>query len=65
MFQLHTPVGPLRSLEKNLWVIPTVKTQHGEAAFSCYAAHIWNQLPDDIKGAPTGASFLMFSDAFC
>ena len=41
----------------HLLVILTVRTEHGEAAFSCYAAQLWNQLPDDIKGAPTVASF--------
>ena len=38
-------------------VIPTVKTKNGEAAFNCYTAQLWNQLPDDIKGAPTVARF--------
>ena len=55
MFQLYTPARSLRSVEKNLLVIPTVKTKHGEASLSCYAAQLWNQLPDDIKGAPTVA----------
>ena len=70
MFQLYTPARSLRSVEKNLLVIPTVKTKHGEASLSCYAAQLWNQLPDDIKGAPTVASFKsrlktqLFSDAF-
>ena len=66
-----TPARPLRSLERNMLVIPTVRTKHSETAFSCYAAQLWNQLPDDIKGAPTVASFKSrfktqpFSDAFC
>ena len=52
-------------------VIPTVRTKHSETAFSCYAAQLWNQLLDDIKGASTVASFKsrletqLFSDAFC
>ena len=60
----------LRLLEKNLLVVPAVRTKHGEAAFSWYAAQLWNQLPDDIKGAPIVVSFKarlntqLFSDAF-
>ncbi|KAG5261345.1 hypothetical protein AALO_G00302940 [Alosa alosa] len=61
----------LNTCEKNLLVKPTVRTKQGEAAFSCYAAQLWNQLSDDIKKAPTVASFKsrlktkLFSDAFC
>jgi hypothetical protein len=71
MLQQYTPSRPLRSQVKNLLVKPTVRTKHGEAAFSCYAAQLWNQLSDDIKKAPTVASFKsrlktkLFSDAFC
>ena len=71
MFQQYTPSRPLRSQEKNLLVKPAVRTKHGEAAFSCYAAQLWNQLSDDIKKAPTAACFKsrlktkLFSDAFC
>ena len=71
MFQLYTPARPLRSLGKNLLVIPAARTKHGEAAFSCYAAQLWNQHPDDIIGAPTVASVKsrlktqIVSDAFC
>ena len=58
-------------MEKNLLVIPTVRTKHGEAALSCHAAQLWNQLSDDIIGAPNVAivkfrlKTQMFSDAFC
>ena len=50
MFQQYIPA-------RNLLVMTTVRTKHGEAAFSCYAAQLWNQLPDGIKDAPTVASF--------
>ena len=71
MFQQYTPFRSLRLLENNLFVIPTVRTEHGEAAFSCYAAQLWNKHPDDIIGAPTVASVKsrlktqIVSDAFC
>src|SRR4029434_996630 len=32
MFQQYTPARPLRSQEKNLLVIPTVRPKHGKAA---------------------------------
>lgn len=34
-----------------------VRTKQVEAAFSYYAAHRWNQLPDDFKSTPTQATF--------
>lgn len=67
---MYTIARPLKSQEKNLLAIPSVTTKHGEAAFSCHAAKLWNQLPDNIKDAPTIASFKtrpktkLFSDAF-
>ena len=70
MFQLYAPTRSLRSTEKNLLVIPKVKTKCGEAAFSLYAAELWNKLPDDVKKAPTIDSFKsilitkLFSDDF-
>ena len=70
MFQRYAPTRSLRSMENNLLVIPKVKTKCGEAAFSSYAAKLWNQLPDDVKNAPTVDSFKsrlktkLFSDAF-
>ena len=57
MFQLYAPNRSLRSTEKNLLVMPRVKTKCGEAAFSFYAAKLWNHLPDNIKNAPSVDSF--------
>ncbi|KAL2086092.1 hypothetical protein ACEWY4_017151 [Coilia grayii] len=57
MFQLYAPTRSLRSHQKNLLVEPAVRTRCGEAAFSCYAVKLWNQLPDDIKNAPTVGCF--------
>ncbi|KAL2089214.1 hypothetical protein ACEWY4_016113 [Coilia grayii] len=71
MFQLYASTRSLRSPQKNLLVEPAVRTKCGEAAFSCYAVKLWNQLPEDIKNAPTVGSFKsrlqtkLFSDAFC
>ncbi|KAL2088560.1 hypothetical protein ACEWY4_015459 [Coilia grayii] len=71
MFQLYALTRSLRSLQKILLVEPVVRTKCGEAAFSCYAVKLWNQLPEDIKNAPTVGSFKsrlktkLFSDAFC
>ena len=71
MFQQYVPLRSLRSQHKFLLVKPTVQTKQGEAALSHYAVHLWNQLPEDIKNAPTTFSFKsrlktkLFSDAFC
>ena len=54
----------------NLLVTPAVRSKHGEAAFSWYAAQLWSQLPDNIIGTPSVARFKsrlrtqLFSDAF-
>ncbi|KAL2104382.1 hypothetical protein ACEWY4_001250 [Coilia grayii] len=57
MFQLYAPTRSLRSHQKNMLVEPAVRTKCGEAAFSCCAVKLWNQLPEDIKNAPTVGSF--------
>lgn len=70
MCQQYTSLKSLRSQEKKLLVKPSVRTKCGEAAFSYYAVQLWNQLPEEIKNAPTVASFKsrlktkLFSDAF-
>lgn len=40
VFQQSTPATPLRSLQRNMLVKPTVRTKHGEVAFSCCAARL-------------------------
>lgn len=30
-------------------VVNVLKTKHGEAVFSSYVAHIWNELPKDLR----------------
>ncbi|KAK0136277.1 hypothetical protein N1851_027827 [Merluccius polli] len=47
----------LRSQHKQLLLKPTIRTKQGEAAFSHYGVHLWNQLPETIKNAPTIAIF--------
>ena len=70
MCQKCTPLRSLRSVEKNLLIRLTVRTKIGEAAFSYYAVQLWNQLPENIKNAPTVDSFKsrlmtkLFSDAY-
>lgn len=70
MLQRYTPSRALRSQDQLLLQQPSVRSKTGEAAFSCYAVKLWNQLPDDIKRAPTVSSFKsmlktkLFSDAF-
>jgi len=70
MFQQYTQPRPLRSQHKQLLLKPTVRTKQGEAAFKYFGVHLWNQLPDNIKNAPTITIFknrlkiTFFSDAF-
>ncbi len=39
------------------FILPRVHTKQGESAFSYYAAHSWNQLPEEIRCAKTLATF--------
>ncbi len=41
---------PLRSLGSSQLEITRVHTKQGESAFSYYATHSWNQLPEEIRG---------------
>ena len=70
MMQQYEPSRALRSLGTGQLVLPKVKTKHGEAAFSYYAAVKWNQLTESIRKAPTVDIFksrlktLLFDQAF-
>ncbi|KAF7651872.1 hypothetical protein LDENG_00104180 [Lucifuga dentata] len=71
MLWQYEPSRPLSSSGTDLLAVPRVKTKHGEAAFSYYAANTWNKLPDDLRLAPTLTAFksrlktFMFTVAFC
>ena len=53
----YKPPRPLRSSGTGPLLVPGVKTKHGEAAFSYYAPHIWNKLPENCRSAPTLTAF--------
>ena len=53
MFHHYRPVRALRSQSRYLLTKSAGRTKHGEAAFSHYAAQLWNERPDSIKYAPT------------
>ncbi len=53
MLTEYKPNRPLRSLGSSQLEIPRVHTKQGESAFSYYAAHSWNQLPEEIRCAKT------------
>ena len=49
----YEPSRSLRSSGTGLLIVPRTKSKHGEAAFSHYASHNWNKLPEHIRSAPT------------
>ena len=53
----YKPNRSLRSSGSSHLVIPRVHSKQGESAFSCYASRSWNQLPEEIRCAPTVATF--------
>ncbi len=57
MLTEYQPNRPLRSLGSSQLEIPRVHTKQGESAFSYYATHSWNQLPEEIRCAKTLATF--------
>ena len=44
----YEPSRPLRSSGTGLLSAPRVKTEHGQAAFSYYAPHMWRKLPREV-----------------
>ena len=53
----YRPKRTLRSLGSHQLEIPRVLSKQGESAFSYYASRSWNQLPEEIRCAPTVATF--------
>ena len=50
-YQVMHPLGPSGT---GLLTIPKPRTKrHGEAAFSYYAHSLWNNLPENTRGAQT------------
>lgn len=66
----YEPCRPLRSAASGLLAIPRVKAKHAEAAFSLYAAQMWNKLPVELTSNPayllttTSNQFYFQSDLF-
>lgn len=58
---LFTPLAshglPLRSAARGILQIPTHRSSFYTSSFTAQAARLWNQLPDDIRLAPTLLSF--------
>ncbi len=52
----YKPNRPLRSVGSSHLEIPRVHTKQTEFAFSYFAAHSWNQLPEEIRCAKTLAT---------
>ncbi len=57
MLTEYKPNRPLRSVGSSQLEIPRVHSKQGESAFSYFAAHSWNQLPEEIRCAKTLATF--------
>ncbi|XP_068573506.1 uncharacterized protein, partial [Cebidichthys violaceus] len=53
----YEPSRPLRSSGTGLLSVPRVRTKHGEAAFSFFAPHIWNKVPESCRSAESLSSF--------
>lgn len=53
----YNPPRTLRSSGTGQLIVPRIKTKQGGAAFSYYAPHCWNSLPESIRSAPTLAIF--------
>ena len=48
---------PLRSSGTGLLCVPRTRTKQSEAAFSYYAPHLWNKLPEHLRSSQTVSSF--------
>lgn len=57
MFNEYKPCRSLRSAGAGELEVPGSENKQDEMAFSHYAAYCWNQLPMEIRYAPTVTSF--------
>ncbi len=57
MLTEYKPNRPLRSVGSSQLEIPRFHTKQGESTFSYFAAHSWNQFPEEIRCAKTLATF--------
>ncbi|MGL5102553.1 MAG: hypothetical protein ACRC6N_08445, partial [Plesiomonas sp.] len=53
----YKPIRLLRSSGSSQLEITRVHSKQGESAFSHYATHNWNLLPEDIRHSPTLDTF--------
>ncbi len=53
---------PLRSLGSSQLEITRVHTKQGDSAFSYYATHSWNQLPEEIRGPFSYVAYFIWDD---
>ena len=54
----YRPARSLRSMHKNLLVVPQARTRfYGERAFSIYGPKTWNALPIGLKDSPSLTTF--------
>lgn len=53
----YNPSRILRSSDKNLLVVPNIKSAQGRRSFSFAAPTIWNSLPPALRASPTFESF--------
>ena len=51
LLRRHAPIRSLRSGEKNLLVLPNLKSANGRRSFAYSAPAIWNSLPESIRNS--------------
>jgi hypothetical protein len=54
----YLPTRSLRSSDKNLLILPSVKSDMGKSSFSYAASAVWNSLPLDLRNSSTLSTFL-------
>lgn len=57
LLEEYCPARPLRSSNQQLLQEPPTKRKFGDRAFSVAGPKLWNNLPDEIKNAPSVDSF--------
>ena len=58
LLQPYLPSRNLRSADKNLLVVPNIKSATGRRSFSFAGPTVWNSLPLSLRTSPTLATFL-------
>ena len=59
LLKIYKPMRSLRSVNKNLLIVPKTQTHtYGDRAFATVAPRLWNELPQQLRDIKNTDSFM-------